>query len=664
MIFRSVTELLLSMSNTKQNPLINCSLPMLLSIAVLAAIIIANFISNSFTLADRIALGGWSPIDWVNHLAYPENFMRDFPSGLDYSRSLSMYIYPLLYFVFNINPETTIYFYLFFEITILAAAVWYLTRTILPDSNPEIAALAVILIVSSSIGMADISRIAIKPYYAGLYYNVAEAFRLFAIAMALRGRWWTSSILISLALTTHPIIGSIGACVIAIIFMLQPDVYKRARPWAAMIFSIIVTSVWFYYQIFSGTTINENQIPFDIWVDFTTALSSHWYTYDYGMLTDFHGQHFLPLLGLLMLYFTYLHQVINDVKLRKILFYSGLGLVILVVLGIIFSTWPINAFLIKLNLQRASQLLIWLGLPVIITGLFKDLFNGNVVIKLAACSIIFSPFISDAILPIISVLVVTIPRIVVYIKSQSSFDYYRLSVIGIYALILCLLIWYVAFSGYFINNKVYYHGSSRAWVMSLFFVTIIYTFNKLNFNYRNATLLLLFVAFLSANWIIARHDQLSANHEKAVAFRDVQLWARNNTRPNALFFVDPLILYGWRDYSRRSSFGNIREWLHTSWLYDSDYANYKEGLKRFNELGIDPYDYILERPTNVKMSRLYSDVHAEFYKKSDQWRKAIAEKYDISYFVMQKSKIKTTNMNTVYENNWFVVLDADSEDRQ
>ena len=60
-------------------------------------------------------------------------------------------------------------------------------------------------------------------------------------------------------------------------------------------------------------------------------------------------------------------------------------------------------------------------------------------------------------------------------------------------------------------------------------------------------------------------------------YRDTQVWARENTPRDALFLVDPVVRhpgvgYGWRDYSRRSSFGNLREWLYAGWSYSSDHA--------------------------------------------------------------------------------------------
>ena len=54
--------------------------------------------------------------------------------------------------------------------------------------------------------------------------------------------------------------------------------------------------------------------------------------------------------------------------------------------------------------------------------------------------------------------------------------------------------------------------------------------------------------------------------------------------------VDPAIYYGWREFSQRSSFGNLREWTY-NWANSNDYATYQEGMKRFGEFGValEPY---------------------------------------------------------------------------
>jgi hypothetical protein len=66
-----------------------------------------------------------------------------------------------------------------------------------------------------------------------------------------------------------------------------------------------------------------------------------------------------------------------------------------------------------------------------------------------------------------------------------------------------------------------------------------------------------------------------------------QVWAKSNTRKDALFMTDPTHYYGWRDFSERSSFGNLREWGYSGIAYHNDKEVYQEGIKRLEEFGID-----------------------------------------------------------------------------
>ena len=74
--------------------------------------------------------------------------------------------------------------------------------------------------------------------------------------------------------------------------------------------------------------------------------------------------------------------------------------------------------------------------------------------------------------------------------------------------------------------------------------------------------------------------------ERSSAYNETQVWAKINTRKDALFMIDPNF-DGWRDVSQRASFGTANEWLHKAWLYDSDFKLFIEGQRRATLLNID-----------------------------------------------------------------------------
>ena len=123
--------------------------------------------------------------------------------------------------------------------------------------------------------------------------------------------------------------------------------------------------------------------------------------------------------------------------------------------------------------------------------------------------------------------------------------------------------------------------------------------------------------------------------------------------------LDPNINSGWRDYSLRPSFGNLREWLFYTWIYTGSDAMFKEGLRRFNEFGLDINHYLRLDPALKGYSMLYQDTEKVYYSMDDARRRRLAEKYGIEYFVMKTSKIsQMPNLKKAYENDDFIIFEA------
>lgn len=122
---------------------------------------------------------------------------------------------------------------------------------------------------------------------------------------------------------------------------------------------------------------------------------------------------------------------------------------------------------------------------------------------------------------------------------------------------------------------------------------------------------------------------------------------------------DPTQYYGWRDFSQRSSFGNVREWLHTSWLYDSRVERYQEGMRRFGEFKIDLGPYLRNQPPVKGMNQLTDEVRRRYYTASDEWRIDLSKRYGIDYFIFERSRMRApTTLKVVYQNDHFVICAA------
>jgi hypothetical protein len=200
-------------------------------------------------------------------------------------------------------------------------------------------------------------------------------------------------------------------------------------------------------------------------------------------------------------------------------------------------------------------------------------------------------------------------------------------------------------------------GHQRAIFVSLLSTFFLLLCKKKRAYLNNNSLLIFLIAIFSVFWIRGDFNSNFSRHSEAKNYLRAQLWAKSNTPSDSLFFIDPTICYGWRDFSQRSSFGCIREWLHTSWLYDSKIETYQEGLKRFGELGVNiPVIDRFSDPDQVRAT-IYKQVQDKFYMADDSWRKSMSAKYNVDYFVFNSNSINT-GMQKVFENNSYVIYKA------
>ncbi|MCX8063351.1 MAG: hypothetical protein N3D16_12280, partial [Anaerolineales bacterium] len=501
---------------------------------VIAVLLGFSYISNALTLSDRIALGGWSPIDWVNHLAYPENFLHDFPSGIEiYRSSLFMHFYPIGFDWFGLLPEIMIYGVMLIEIVFLASAGYYLPKTLLPKCNAVVPAIVASMMVASSIGMIDLSRIAIEPFFAGLYYNIAYASYLFAIAFMLQGHWWLASGSLFVSVATHPIMGGLGAIFIGVCLIARPQLLRHHQIWLSFLVVVLLAGGWLIVNIMESPGLVSGGVPREEWLSWSTAMSVHWYPVAFGSLREFHGHHLLPLLGFVALFFRYLRVLRLDVGVERAWRWGVVVMLLLVVAGVVFSTWT-QPFLIKLNLQRACVVILFVGLPVVISGLVDHLLRGALLTRVAAALLLVSPFLSRAVLPIVAVMIISLPYAYDILRRWHVADGPERGACSILMLVTMVILGYMFFSGYLHENLVYYIGTAIAWKVSVLIVILILMANRFT-GYQYSNLVILLAAGLSAlYWVSEDYLKASADHEKAVAYRQVQDWARSNTQKQSV----------------------------------------------------------------------------------------------------------------------------------
>ena len=124
---------------------------------------------------------------------------------------------------------------------------------------------------------------------------------------------------------------------------------------------------------------------------------------------------------------------------------------------------------------------------------------------------------------------------------------------------------------------------------------------------------------------------------------------------------DPSHSYGWRDFSERSSFGNLREWGYGAISYNPDAKVYREGIKRIREFGIEIDDVTTKDLINdnnfIYGIKLNNIARNNFYSMSSVRIKELSDKYNIDYVIMDKRYGEKPFLKSVYENKHFYIYE-------
>jgi hypothetical protein len=152
--------------------------------------------------------------------------------------------------------------------------------------------------------------------------------------------------------------------------------------------------------------------------------------------------------------------------------------------------------------------------------------------------------------------------------------------------------------------------------------------------------------------------------ERADAYLRLQIWAKMNTKQNALFLIDPSHEKGWEEFSERSSFGTFRQWLHTSIIVAGNESILSEGLRRTTLINTEIPEIILQFATGKAKSpsryRLRSLIKNSYYTKTAEEFRQITSDNGIDYIILLKRHHpkKAIDLKLAYENDYYVVYQA------
>lgn len=611
-------------------------------------------------------VNGFSPHEWIILSRYIDNTIN-YPSGVDvYFSSFFMYIYIFFYDVLHIDGLTAEKIVIFFEIFSKIISAYIIVNVIFNDEEPLkkdfIFIVFSLFCISGYAFYSDLSRFG-EHYYAGLYYNVADAMRLIAISFFFKRKFLLSTVFLSLSLLTHPLYGLIGSFFIfsCIIFYFKYFTKKEYIYIFLACLIFVITLTLFYFNIFNNSYLLVNeQTPSEMFIKWSLFGNYHWYPIEFGLFGIHHQERFLGFITISILFLYSLYSKDNLNFIDKQVFIGWLSMIFLTIVGVYFSWTKDSVFMIKLSLTRASLLALEISILYIVYRFISNILNYKNHILIASVSFVLlvSPFLIKAPFSYgISILLVSLYLFIN--RKELNVNMFLIVLLMLIFFSIVLLIYYYNLGYIDIDYYVNYIGDTQFIKLFILFTIILYIIKFIKFKSHIFIYLIvsLFLFFESYSWLNIRTKLDEDTRTFAQSYKEVQLWANKNTKKDSIFMLDPSLGSGWRLYSERASFGTFREWTHNSWLYKGDYNVFKSGMERFKEYDINMENKKYNFDSKLKhLNVLTEDIKYKFYHFDRNWFDKISEKYNLNYIVMIKSEInKELNYQVIFENKLFII---------
>jgi len=677
-------------------------------ISIIAILLIAAsivYFHNARDLELKIAREGWSPQDYVAHKLHPENFQRDWPSGiLDQDQSLPWRVYWLLSKYFSISPTQAMYRMLFVQTLLFSISILFIVRILFECRSPMFITWILTLVLLSNMAGMNMGRLG-NGYFTMLAvpysWGFAISFGIFALGFYLQDSFLPYFVFLALTAYCHITLSLYILAFTWVNLLYKPGFFKeRTFVKGAVLFLIMLAPLM--ASILLTSSIATGDLPADRWVLSTKIFSFHDYPLILNMFTTNAKMTFFPSLLLCLFFLVSLkYHDRKDPRIIKTLLGFAVCL-IMSFMGVLFSDIHPSPFIIKLGLLRSTHLMTFFGILYLGFYLYKKIETGNIVVvffSVIAYIALIASTPGIAVLPLSLIVMSDINKGHIgpfnmhsgQIKTAKRFYYITVASVLLLTIVSVLQfnidteslkpavnkiftnLWsplqffnplrnfdFLLRGGSFKNGELFKYIVIVSCFTALGLVIFRSAKKKLAPLGRIAAILIM----LSAIWYISDihyHDWHDRHARIASSYLDVQLWARDNTLRNSLFISDPSQGYGWRDFSERSSFGSLREWGFTAVAYNPDFKVYQEGLNRMRAIGIDineiTEDDIENRETGIYGQKLAKQIQEVFYSMDAGQLKTLIAKYDIDYIVLQKKyyENKLTSFSLAYENDDYVV---------
>lgn len=636
----------------------------ILRFAAIAAAV-AWCVNLSVVLGDLpydFALRGVSVLDFCYRATHPELFSRDWPTGVaNLHRSSFMHVYPLAYRLAGIEPETLVPIVVVFEALLLALAITLLARAVAPRAPPAFLIVCVTVMIWSAARNMSVASFA-QPILIGFNYNVTDVLRILSFVAVVKRRFILAGILIGLTATVHPLLAAMGGAAFgaaALAIARRQDAWRLA---VAAATAVAIGGAWWAIA-FKGVGAGGGGIPAEQWLAFTRMLNYHWYPVERGVFSVTHDKVWLPLLSYAVLVAHYLRPPnVRREALRPLAVALGVAAAATAA-GVAISVFSSTPLLIKLSLHRSCGLFILLSMPAVLLGLWRDAIGRRrpAWLRAVAALVLVSPFFAGGAPTWPLLLVVALVfRDVRGLVGRPRRAGAVLAAVLLLAIGGFLIGWAMTGTLHPAATDAYTAGTFLTSLLGVLIAVAVAATSAGGVpRWARAAVLVALASLLAAAWTERRRFG-PAKVARATAYAQAQHWARENTPIDALFMTDPAINYGWRDYSRRSSFGTPREWLHNAWLYNSQRALFDEGLRRAAELEL-PIDQLLATTNRRQLAarRLNAVASQRYNSAGDDWRLSLATRRRIDYFVFEKPRmVAPTALPVAFENGRFLIVRA------
>jgi hypothetical protein len=593
-------------------------------------------------LDDRAIAPGELVHDYIAAKTQPQNLARDFKKNTFADRveqSLVMRPALILYEKFGLAPEKYNRAHVFLQTALLIGSLVFLIATF--TKSRRINGLALLLTLYSPHALQNIgfffrhSRF-IEGLSTPVFYMPAYAMIIMALACFFRERFFGMFVFIGLAVWCHVVMGFMLAVFIGSYFLVRPRAAFRPAFWAGfLICAGLALPVAIGVSGAAAGLAGQAGIPMEEWLKQVRMFGTHWFLSSRPQAALDNS---LVLLGLTFILFAVMPRLSLERPLREKLMAGAAGVWALTLVGLIFVEIIPVPMVIRFCPQRGTFLISLLTVPLTACWILKLVTEPAAWPRRLAAAALFS--------------------LVLFFGNYWIYPWHFS--LWLMALPLLAGLLWPRFEPWLALGRPAWPLAEPAPALGR----------------RDKLLALGLIAALTVGGaaLEARNTYRLYNvyftpwskgdSARVSAYKEVQFWAEAHSPGQALFMADPGNYYWWSSYSRRSSFGNVRDWGFIHLCYFPDQEGWREGRRRLREFGLDldriSPDEVGQWQYYWKLLPLISGLYYAFPPERFEYFSRV---YQVDYAIMEKAKVKEARgqllrrrFPVVFENSHYFVL--------